>query len=111
MTWFHNKASYKQSMNEIKGLYDNQDIWVEYKDQITGMISKYFSYLFSSSHPSESDILNDTNRELSKKFDAEEIPVALSQIHPIKLQGRMVSRETSIRSFGILWEMRLRNAV
>lgn len=50
--FFHCKAS-QQKNNFIRGPFDGSGYWHEEDDDLEGVVSEYFSSLFSSSSPSK----------------------------------------------------------
>lgn len=80
------------------GIFNSNGIWTEDSKGIEGTISSYFVDIFSSSHPSSSDIHTVTscltptitmemNERLVENFTREEIRAAFFNISPLKAPG------------------------
>lgn len=90
--FFHPKSSNHQRRNRITPLKDNEGAWIE-RDQLYEHIVSYFINLFSANSEHRSmDFLSTLERrvidnmclELDNDFSAEEIQIALRQMHLTK---------------------------
>lgn len=50
-SYFHHKATQRKKRNYIRGLFHDQEVWKEEKEEMDSIISKYFSNLFASESP------------------------------------------------------------
>lgn len=66
--WFHTKASMRRKCNRIHGLYDCNNIWQEDLQAVLGILTDYFSNIFTSSGPSENDF-EAVLREVTPRID------------------------------------------
>ena len=48
---FHGTTTQRKRKNFIKGLKDDNGVWHEDEDNVSGLLNEYYSKLFSSSHP------------------------------------------------------------
>ena len=87
--YFHCRSTERNKRNFIAGLENEAGIWVEDESQIGGMLSQYFSSLFTSSKPSNLDpvlegvlpvVNEEMNGDLNRPFEASEVQVALKQM-------------------------------
>ncbi|XP_021751245.1 uncharacterized protein LOC110716900 [Chenopodium quinoa] len=92
-SYFHRKASKRQTNNRISGLYDSKGVWQEEEDRIKQIFENYFGSLFSSESPEDLDAATDglehrITEEMNSALDAtpteDEIKRALFQMHPNK---------------------------
>ncbi|KAL0403557.1 UNVERIFIED_CONTAM: putative mitochondrial protein [Sesamum radiatum] len=93
--YFHNKASHRKKVNEIRKLRTDSDEWVDNEQDLRRLILDHFTKTFQSRRPSTVDIERctvhitpriDRNMydELSRPFTEEEVSLALSQMAPLK---------------------------
>lgn len=54
--YFHSKASARWSKNEIIGLEDNEGHWRESEEEIKEVVQRYFSDIYSTSHPNVEEL-------------------------------------------------------
>lgn len=94
--FFHNKASQRRKVNEIKKIKDDKGHWWRGEDNIERAFINYFSDLFASSNSSEientyqvvSDKLdNEMIAWCSAAFTMEDVHDAIFQMHPLKSPG------------------------
>ncbi|KAK8660406.1 hypothetical protein V6N13_051332 [Hibiscus sabdariffa] len=95
--YFHARASDRRKKNKIRGLYDDDtECWTDKHAEVAGVVTRYFSTLFSSSqplpHPSLlSNILpcidSDINSSLMRPFSNDDILAAFQDIDPHKAPG------------------------
>lgn len=90
------KASQRFRRNSVKQLRNSNGEWCEGDDQIGGLFTEYFRTLFSSSNPSQVEVVLDTiprtvidtmNAGLVKVFTRQEVDIALKQMVPLKASG------------------------
>ena len=111
-SFFHGKASQRFKRNSVKRLRNSNGEWCEGDDQIGGLFTEYFRMLFSSSKPSQVEVVLDTipqtmtdtmNTGLVKVFTRQEVDIALKQMTPLKDPGRTVCLPSFINTIrGIL---------
>lgn len=96
--FFHSKATHRRKRNMIKRLKDKMGVWLE-GSQRDGLIVDFFKNLFASSMQGcqdavlscvDQNVTEEMNLELTKPYVAEEVNVALDQMHPTKAPGLMV---------------------
>lgn len=96
--WFHSRATHKKRKNEIKGLLNDYDLWLEEEEDISSIANAYFLKLFDSSDPNIeeiSKIANVIDKRLTKEqvtlmdgdFTKEEIEMTLKSMNPTKAPG------------------------
>ncbi|XP_042983363.1 uncharacterized protein LOC122312776 [Carya illinoinensis] len=93
--YFHSKASTRRRKNSIMQLQDEFGIWQK-GEQMDVLITEYFQTLFTAADRVDmEDVLSgvearvtaEMNVELLKPYVAEEVEVALKQMHPSKAPG------------------------
>lgn len=94
--FFYWRASTRQGKNRIAGLKDNRDVWHEDDLGIEGVVTHYFSRIFSSNHsPLDGKILDaikirvteDMNISLMREFEVERINRVGFQVQPSTCLG------------------------
>ncbi|KAK9929750.1 hypothetical protein M0R45_026836 [Rubus argutus] len=93
--FFHRTASNRKKKNQLKGLFDKEGQWCTTDVDIETIVLQYYSELFSTSLPTNTETVNllpqiisdDMNVILSKQLSVEEIRLALFQMHPSKAPG------------------------
>lgn len=95
--FFHQMASARKKSNTIHGLFSDDGRWVTDKSGLHGIVSEYFSTLFTASdsvHDIEQvtqhirgSISSDENNYLIRDFEEEEFKVAVKQMHKDKAPG------------------------
>ncbi|XP_042974784.1 uncharacterized protein LOC122306423 [Carya illinoinensis] len=93
--YFHSKASTRRRKNSIMQLQDESGCWQK-GDQMDALITEYFQNLFTAADWVDmGDILSgvearvtaEMNEDLLKPYVAEEVELALKQMHPSKAPG------------------------
>lgn len=96
--YFHQKASNRRKKNTIKGLFDSHGVWHDSENGIENVVLQYFDNMFKAG-PSHTDHLTEVvnliepgvtpamNDDLCAPYSAEEIRLALFQMHPTKSPG------------------------
>ena len=91
--FFHVKASNRNQKNLIEGMEDNSGLWQVTPEGIEGIVTGYFSLLFTISNPTEIEKVVETvqavvsepmNFLLGRDFQAIEVQQALKQMPPTK---------------------------
>lgn len=93
-SYFHHKASQRKKRNTITGLFDGDGVWQGDEEKIENIVSSYYTDLFDSSKPTDSNMqvvlqhvqksfLDDHNVELLKPYKKEEIYAALQQMQMV----------------------------
>lgn len=109
--YFHTRATQRKARNNIHGLISSHGDWCT---DITGMkeiVLDYFTSIFKTSHPSETDmaqvfnviqpkVSTQMNQTLCTLFSEKEVRRALFDMHPDKAPGPMASQHYFTRSFG-----------
>lgn len=94
--FFHNKASQRKKVNEIKKIKDEDGVWWRGEENVERVMISYFDDLFASSNPSEMEeicsmIRNKLNEEMkdwcNSVYSEEDVHEALMQMHPLKSPG------------------------
>jgi hypothetical protein len=94
--FFHNKASQRSKVNEIKKLKDEDGVWWRGDENVEKVLINYFEELFSSSNPTNIEATCEVVQgKLSEEhkawcemdFSREEIKEAIDQMHPLKAPG------------------------
>lgn len=94
-SYFHHKASQCRKCNYLHGLSGDDGVWRDDSQDITKIFYAYFSSIFTSTNPSNSELLevlkyvepvisNACNRDLPRPFSKNEVFAALQQMHPCK---------------------------
>lgn len=90
--FFHIKASQRNKVNEIKKLKDDACVWWKGAENVERVLINYFSDLFSSSNPSNVEIIcevvkgklsEDHRTWCEKEYAGEEVREAIQQMHPL----------------------------
>lgn len=93
---FHSRANMRRAKNMILGLLDDHGILHTSHEDITGIVTSYYTNLFTSSQPSNFDdvsaciptrVTADLNDSLCRPYTREEVDCALKQMHPHKALG------------------------
>ncbi|XP_021737156.1 uncharacterized protein LOC110703671 [Chenopodium quinoa] len=96
--FFHRKASQRRSKNRISHLVTDDGVTHVEKEQICFVANDYCKTLFTSSLPSQFDealagidtrVTSEMNSRLCAPYTADEVFLALKQMHPLKDPGRM----------------------
>lgn len=93
--YFHLKASSRKRKNQIWGVMNQQDAWVDDREGIEKEFCEYFANLFATSNPSEEQIEvaltglrlkvnSEMNSHLDLPFTEEKVSTSLSQMCPNK---------------------------
>ena len=94
--YFHSKASQRFRRNRFLGLRNEANVWCSDDSQIKEIATQYYQALFSSSHPTELDVVleaiqpsvtQETNDLLIRPFVKEEVVTAINQMEPITAPG------------------------
>ena len=94
--YFHHRASERRRKNAIVGLWNDEGIWCDSKEDIVRTVLSYFEDIYSSSNPSRLEevtnliptkVSEEMNHDLIKDFSAEEVRTALQQMHLTKAPG------------------------
>ncbi|PNX92710.1 ribonuclease H [Trifolium pratense] len=94
--FFHNKASQRSKVNEIKKIKDEDGVWWRGDQNVERVLINYFEDLFTSSNPSNIEATCEVVQgKLSEEhkawcetdFSREEIKEAIDQMHPLKAPG------------------------
>ncbi|XP_058764138.1 uncharacterized protein LOC131637556 [Vicia villosa] len=94
--FFHGKASQRRKTNRIQKLQDHRGVWWRGEKHCERILKEYFSDIFKSSQPENIETICDIVRGKLKadqvdycatRFTAEEVELALSQMHPLKAPG------------------------
>ena len=84
--YFHHRASERRRKNAIVGLWNDEGIWCDSKEDIVRTVLSYFEDIYSSSNPSRLEevtnliptkVSEEMNHDLIKDFSAEEVRTAL----------------------------------
>ncbi|KAK2638207.1 hypothetical protein Ddye_026002 [Dipteronia dyeriana] len=97
--FFHLKASVWKARNRIRGLRDDAGIWKDNDADIEGIISSYFTKLFTSSELAKDTILRILDNVesfipshlipgLDASYNEEEVRRAVFNMNPLKAIGR-----------------------
>uniref|UniRef100_A0A2N9EXV2 Uncharacterized protein n=1 Tax=Fagus sylvatica TaxID=28930 RepID=A0A2N9EXV2_FAGSY len=118
--FFHNQAQQRKRVNNISGLLNNDGIWCTAEDQVEDIVVSYFDDLFSTTQLVDlTDTLSavermvtlEANQTLLRPFIADEVRVALFQMHPSKasglddLQSAFVPRRLIIDNESVAFEL------
>ena len=94
--FFHATTSQRRRRNKIVGIQGANGIWQENQEDIESTILEYFETIFKIDHPSQfgvslgaidQRVTRDMNESLVADFKAEEVWLALIQMHPTKAPG------------------------
>jgi exonuclease III len=94
--YFHNHAQQRRRTNHMMGILNDQNEWCTSDQQKEAVAVSYFEKLFASSNPTrinetlmavEKTVTQDANDKLLSPFTADEVRVALFQMHPSKAPG------------------------
>jgi hypothetical protein len=94
--FFHNHAQQRRRTNNMAGILNDHSEWCTSDQQIESVAVDYFERLFASSQPArinktlmavDNTVSQDANRKLLLPFSADEVRVALFQMHPSKAPG------------------------
>ncbi|XP_074315639.1 uncharacterized protein LOC141651843 [Silene latifolia] len=93
--FFHNRAGERKRKNFIGKLIDENGIERSGEENVERIVVNYFENLFTSSNPSNFDVLDsvgrrvtsEMNRLLALDYNEEEVVTALNQMHPLKAPG------------------------
>ncbi|KAH9663932.1 reverse transcriptase domain-containing protein [Citrus sinensis] len=95
---FHAKASARKKKNRISGLEDENGKWIEEDDKVEQLICDYFTHIFTTTNPSQSQLhaaletvpaklTEDMRKFMDQPFTTEEVEGALAQMCPTKAPG------------------------
>lgn len=91
--FFYKRASQRKKKNQIDGLMYEGGVWRTGVENTTGVDERYFTNLFSTSHPTTVDevlelvetiVTEDMNHSLIMHFASDEVHTALFQMRPSK---------------------------
>ena len=94
--WFHSRANMRKAKNSISGLLDAHGVRRTSHDDLTKIITSYYTELFTSSSPVHIDgvvrcvptrVTLEMNDSLGRPYTREEIVLALKHMHPHKALG------------------------
>ena len=94
--YFHHRASERRRKNAIVGLWNDEGVWCDSKEGIVRTVTGYFEDIYTSTYPSrleevtnliQAKVSEEMNGDLTKDFTAEEVRIALWQMHPTKAPG------------------------
>uniref|UniRef100_A0A803QRP6 Reverse transcriptase domain-containing protein n=1 Tax=Cannabis sativa TaxID=3483 RepID=A0A803QRP6_CANSA len=93
--YFHAMATSRRRNNSIKKLKNDQGVWVDWHNNLSGLMVDYFGGLFSSSSPDIDEVTNviprvitdDQANMLMEPIAEDEVRRALFQMHPDKSPG------------------------
>jgi hypothetical protein len=94
--YFHNHAQQRRRTNHMVGILNDQNEWCTSDQQKQSVAVEYFQRLFASSNPTrinetlqavDRTVTQDANHKLLLPFTADEVRVALFQMHPSKAPG------------------------
>ena len=94
--FFHGTATQRKRKNFIKGLKDDEGVWHEEENQVSGLLIEYYSQLFSTSHPHDFDrildgvdtiVTEEMRVELARPYTSEEVDAAIKEMAPLKAPG------------------------
>lgn len=99
IAYFHHKANQRRASNQILEIINDQGETCRSQSAITTTITDFFADLFSTTNPTPTDIDDliegippwvdaDMNQTLDRPPSADEIWLALKQMHPNKAPGR-----------------------
>ena len=89
--YFHNRASQFQRKNHISGVFDFEERWCTFDEQIAQVAESYFQELFSTAQPQNMEsvlqavqrkVTPHMNERLTRPYTANEVRLALFQMHP-----------------------------
>ena len=94
--FFHAQAPKKRRKNLIKGLMNEAGIWCGGEIELNRITTDYFKGIFKTQFPNhfgdfldamETRVTDEMNQFLLTDFTAEEIQIAIKQMHPTKTPG------------------------
>ena len=94
--FFHQRASQRRRKNTIEGLYDADGVWRRDAGEIAGIAEEYYKSLFTASCNLNTEavlasvdrvVTGDMINDLVRPYTAEEVRMALVQMHPSKAPG------------------------
>lgn len=110
--FFHVKASNRNQKILIEGMEDNSGLWQVTPGEIEGIVTGYFSSLFTTSNPTEIERVVETvqavvsepmNCLLGRDFQAIEVQQALKQMRPTTAPGQDGGQGQPQRSGCVSW--------
>ena len=115
--FFHSTASTRRRSNRIKGLYNEDGIYVDNIDDMCRVALHYFENLFSERSGCYDTVLNavtnhvrvEENESLLRPFTHDEFNAALWQMHPDKSLGHEYLMDGILvftKNFGQSWVVR-----
>ena len=94
--YFHNRASERRRKNAILGLWNENGIWCESKESVAATAISYFENIYTTTNPTRiaevvslipTKVFGEMNDSLVRNFSAEEVRVALQQMHLTRAPG------------------------
>ena len=94
--YFHNHASVRQRKNTISGLWNENGIWCESKENVAATAISYFENIYTTTNLTRiaevvslilAKVSGEMNDSLVRNFSIEEVRVALQQMHPTRAPG------------------------
>jgi hypothetical protein len=94
--FFHSQAHQRRRNNCIAGLLNDENEWCSDEAKVEDIAVSYFENIFHSSNPADledalstvnSTVTPEANHRLLQSFTADEVRVALFQMHPSKVPG------------------------
>ena len=94
--YFHHRASERRKKNTINGLWNEEGVWCDSKENIASAAIAYFEGIYTTTHRTRvEEVMNllphkvtmEMNADLTRDFTMEEVRLALSQMHPTKAPG------------------------
>uniref|UniRef100_A0A2N9HU09 Reverse transcriptase domain-containing protein n=1 Tax=Fagus sylvatica TaxID=28930 RepID=A0A2N9HU09_FAGSY len=94
--FFHSQANQRRRTNCLSGLWNSDNVWCTDESQIENIAVSYFDDIFHTSTPVNledtltavnSRVTPEANQRLLQPFTADEVRIALFQMHPSKAPG------------------------
>ena len=94
--YFHSCAMKRYRKNLIEGMRDEEGSWKTNSEEVAEVLVSYYQSLFTSTGQMDSSrvlecvphvITDEMNALLSRKFEVNEVEVALQQMAPLKALG------------------------
>ena len=109
--YFHSYASERRRKNTISRLWNENEIRCDGRESIAATAISYFENIYTTTNPTRIDevaslipikVYREMNDNLIQNFTANEVRVALQQMHPTLALALMVCQPFSIKNIGIL---------